>query len=145
MRMGEVDRNEARCRSRGAEILSPVFRFRGRNGVCAGSVVTGEPAHAGEHTVLQLESRNERTNGLLVRVDAFLRHRSQNRTPCMRPVPNSRPVSSQRPDPNSTDFNHRLPLLTVHRTTRPTRPTRKSELPPETRVHHSKHPVNLHP
>ena len=72
-----------------------------------------------------------------VRVDAFLRHRVRNRTPHMRPVPNTRPVSSQRPDPDSADLNHRLPLLTVHRTTCSARPTRESELPPQTRFRHS--------
>jgi hypothetical protein len=120
---------------------SPLLRFRS-NGVCAGSVATGEPAHAGKHATLLLESRNER---VVVCVDALLRHRSQNRTPHLRPVPNSRPVSSERPDPDSTNLNHRLPLLAVHRTTRSTPPACKSELPSETRFRHSGYLVSLHP
>ena len=63
----------------------------------------------------------------------------------MLPVPNSRPVSSERPDPDSTNLNHRLPLLTVHRTTCSTRPTGEPELPLETRIRHSGRPVDLHP
>ena len=146
MEDGEGDRNTAGRRSREAKTYFPPSSASETAMVYVLGVLLPENQFARVSAPFSHSSRTtNETNGFSVRVDAFLRHRSQHRTPYMCPVPNSRPVSSQRPDPDSTDFNHRLPLLTVHCTTRSARHTRESELPPETRFHRFGRPIFLCP
>jgi len=125
MENGETDRDEGGCRSREAKTLSPSASEVAMVYVLGVLLPESQLTRVSAYTSLTLESRaTNETNEILVCIDAFLWHRAQNRAPYMRPVPNSRPVSGQRPDPNSTHFNHRIPLLAVHRTARSTRPTR---------------------